>query len=57
MDVVCLEREGRKPEDMRDVFAVPLTLAAGARGIGLLHDHPTEIRGFVRGRGSRRGRG
>lgn len=41
LDIVQLLPEGRKPEEMLDVFAVPLTLAQVHAA--LAYDHPQEI--------------
>jgi uncharacterized protein (DUF433 family) len=43
MDIVCLEREGLKPEEMLNVFAVPLTLAQVHSALAYYYDHPEEI--------------
>jgi uncharacterized protein (DUF433 family) len=43
MDIVCLEREGYRPEQMLNVFAAPLTLAQVHAALGYYYDHPAEI--------------
>ncbi len=43
LDIVQLLNEGKKPEEMRDVFAVPLTLAQVHAALAYYYDHPDEI--------------
>lgn len=43
MDIVQLEREGRTPEDMQDIFAVPLTLAQIHLALAYAAEHGDEI--------------
>ncbi len=43
MDIVELQREGQKPEDMRNVFAVPLTLAQVYSALAYADENPEEI--------------
>lgn len=43
IDIVQLQREGKKPEEMRDIFAVPLTLAQVYSALAYLDEHPQEI--------------
>ncbi len=43
MDIVGLEREGRKPDEMLHVFAVPLTLAQVHAALAYYYDHREEI--------------
>lgn len=43
MDIVELQREGRKPEEMLDLFAIPLTLAQVYSALAYAYDHPDEI--------------
>jgi uncharacterized protein (DUF433 family) len=43
LDIVALLHEGRKPEEMLDVFAVPLTLAQVHAALAYYYDHPQEI--------------
>src|SRR5688500_5324221 len=43
MDVVELQREGKKPEEMRDIFAVHLTLAQIHLALAYAAEHPEEI--------------
>lgn len=43
IDVVQLQREGRKPEEMLDVFAVRLTLAQVHAALAYYYDHPHEF--------------
>jgi uncharacterized protein (DUF433 family) len=43
MDIVCLEREGYRPEQMLNVFAAPLTLAQVHAALSYYYDHPGEI--------------
>lgn len=43
MDIVELEREGKKPEEMLHVFAVPLTLAQVHAALAYYYDHREEI--------------
>jgi uncharacterized protein (DUF433 family) len=43
LDIVQLLQEGRRPEEMLDVFAVPLTLAQVHAALAYYYDHPQEI--------------
>ena len=43
MDIVCLEREGKKPEEMQRVFATPLTLGQVHAALSYYYDHRDEI--------------
>lgn len=43
LDIVQLLHEGRKPEEMLEVFAVPLTLAQVHAALAYYYDHPQEI--------------
>ena len=43
IDVIELQREGLKPEAMRDAFAVPLTLAQIYSALAYADEHPEEI--------------
>ena len=43
MDIVELHREGKKPEEMLHVFAVPLTLAQVHAALAYYYDHREEI--------------
>ena len=43
MDIVLLQRQGRKPEDMTDYFAVSLSLAQIHGALTYYYDHPEEI--------------
>jgi uncharacterized protein (DUF433 family) len=43
LDIVQLLHEGRRPEEMLDVFAVPLTLAQVHAALAYYYDHPQEI--------------
>jgi len=43
IDVVQLRREGYAPEDMRGIFAVPLTLAQIHLALAYADDHPEEV--------------
>jgi uncharacterized protein (DUF433 family) len=43
MDIVCLEREGKKPQEILHVFATPLTLAQVHAALAYYYDHPSEI--------------
>ena len=43
MDVVCLLKEGQSPEQMLDVFAVPLTLGQVHASLAYYYDHREEI--------------
>jgi uncharacterized protein (DUF433 family) len=43
MDIVELQREGHKPEDMRNVFAIPLTLAQIYSALAYADENPEEI--------------
>ena len=48
LDIVQLQREGKKPEEMLDVFAVPLTLAQVHAALAYYYDHSEEIEGAYR---------
>ena len=48
LDIVQLLHEGRKPEEMLDVFAVPLTLAQVHAALAYYYDHPQEIEAAYR---------
>ena len=43
MDIVELQRQGKKPEEMLHVFAVPLTLAQVHAALAYYYDHREEI--------------
>ena len=43
IDLVELQREGKRPEEMTDVFAVPLTLAQIHLALVYAAAHPDEI--------------
>ena len=43
MDIVELQREGYKPEDMRNAFAIPLTLAQVYSALAYADENPQEI--------------
>jgi uncharacterized protein (DUF433 family) len=43
MDIVGLQREGKKPEEMLGVFAVPLTLAQVHAALAYYYDHREEV--------------
>lgn len=43
IDIVELQREGKKPEEMKPVFAVPLTLAQIHLALDYAAAHPEEI--------------
>jgi len=43
IDIVQLLHEGRRPEDMLDVFAVPVTLAQVHAALAYYYDHPQEV--------------
>lgn len=43
MDIVCLEREGKKPEEMLNVFATPLTPGQVHAALAYYYDHREEI--------------
>ena len=43
MDIVQLQREGKKPEEMRSVFAVQLTLAQIYSALAYADENPAEI--------------
>jgi uncharacterized protein (DUF433 family) len=43
MDIVQLQREGKKPEEMLNIFAVPLSLAQIHAALTYYYDHPEEI--------------
>lgn len=51
IDIVELQREGKKPEEMLEVFAVPLTLAQIHLALAYAAAHPEEIEAdFAEGR-------
>ena len=43
IDIVQLQREGKKPEEMLNIFAVPLTLAQVYSALAYLDEQPQEI--------------
>lgn len=43
IDIVQLQREGYRPEDMREIFAVPLTLAQIHLALAYAAEHAEEI--------------
>lgn len=43
MDIVELQREGHRPEDMRSAFAIPLTLAQIYSALAYADENPEEI--------------
>lgn len=43
MDIVALQQEGKRPEEMLQVFAVPLTLAQAHAALAYYYDHREEI--------------
>ncbi len=43
LDIVQLLHEGRMPDEMLNVFAVPLTLAQVHAALAYYYDHPQEI--------------
>lgn len=43
LDIVELLQQGKKPEEMLEVFAVPLTLAQVHAALAYYYDHPGEI--------------
>jgi len=43
MDVVLLQRQGKKPEDMIDYFSLSLSLAQIHGALTYYYDHPEEI--------------
>src|SRR5262245_30073968 len=43
IDIVELQREGHKAEDMRNAFAIPLTLAQVYSALAYADEHPQEI--------------
>jgi hypothetical protein len=43
MDIALLQRQGLKPEDMTEYFAVPLSLAQVHAALAYYYDHPEEI--------------
>jgi len=47
MDVVLLQRQGLKPEDMIEYFSVPLSLAQVHGALTYYYDHPEEIEGDI----------
>jgi uncharacterized protein (DUF433 family) len=48
LDIVELQNEGRKPEEMLDAFAVPLTLSQVHAALAYYYDHPQEIEAAYR---------
>jgi len=48
LDVVQLLHEGRRPEEMLDIFAVPLTLAQVHAALAYYYDHPQEFAAAAR---------
>ena len=48
MDIVELQREGKRPEDMLHVFTVPLTLAQVHAALAYYYDHREEIDADIR---------
>lgn len=47
MDIVLLQRQGLKPEDMIEYFSVPLSLAQVHGALTYYYDHPEEIEGDI----------
>jgi len=47
MDIALLQRQGLKPEDMTEYFAVPLSLAQVHAALAYYNDHPEEIEGDI----------
>jgi uncharacterized protein (DUF433 family) len=47
MDVVLLQRQGLKPEDMADYFSVPLSLGQVHGALAYYYDHAEEIEGDI----------
>ena len=47
MDIVLLQRQGVKPEDMIEYFSVPLSLAQVHGALTYYYDHPGEIEGDI----------
>ena len=47
MDIVLLQRQGLKPEDMIEYFSVPLNLAQVHGALTYYYDHPEEIEGDI----------
>jgi uncharacterized protein (DUF433 family) len=47
MDIVLLQRQGLKPEDMIDYFSVPLSLAQVHGALAYYYDHREEIEGDI----------
>lgn len=43
IDIVQLKREGKQPEEMRNIFAVPLTLAQIYSALAYADENPAEI--------------
>lgn len=43
IDIVALKNEGMQPEDMRNVYAVPLTLAQIYSALAYADENPAEI--------------
>jgi len=43
IDIVELQREGLRPEDMRNAFAIPLTLAQVYSALAYADENPQEI--------------
>jgi uncharacterized protein (DUF433 family) len=43
LDIVCLLKEGRRPDEMVGVFASPLSLAQIHAALAYYYDHPNEI--------------
>jgi uncharacterized protein (DUF433 family) len=48
IDIVQLEHEGKKPQEMLNVFAVPLTLAQVHAALAYYYDHREEIEASFR---------
>ena len=48
MDIVQLQREGKKPDEMLNVFAVPLTLGQIHAALTYYYDHRDEIEASFR---------
>jgi hypothetical protein len=47
MDIVLLQRQGLKPEDMIEYFSVPLSLAQVQGALAYYYDHPEETEGDI----------
>ncbi|HKC11308.1 MAG TPA: DUF433 domain-containing protein [Vicinamibacteria bacterium] len=47
MDIVLLQRQGLKPENMIEYFSVPLTLAQIHGALAYYYDHPEELEGDI----------